>query len=244
MSYLNGGRIITDGLVYCVDAANTKSAVSGSTSWVDLSGYGNHLVASNLTTTTLISGKTASYQLLNLTDYTDNFSKSIVSSSILQVSASYTVESFCSAASSSNGDSVFSIIRIGTGADVIVMFALTPNNATSTIVGFSAQWHNNGFRSANSSTTSIPFNQFNHYVITNSFGIYKFYLNGVLLNTTDNTSLSYAYSSVSATNVRIGGSDSNLQDFSGKIGLIRVYRRPLSDSEVMQNYNASKARFL
>ena len=36
-----GGNIVTDGLVLLLDAANTKSYVSGSTIWNDLSRSGN-----------------------------------------------------------------------------------------------------------------------------------------------------------------------------------------------------------
>ena len=37
-----GPNITTDGLVLALDAANTKSYVSGSTTWNDLSGNNNH----------------------------------------------------------------------------------------------------------------------------------------------------------------------------------------------------------
>jgi hypothetical protein len=48
MSTLNGGpNIVVDGLVLALDAANTKSYVSGSTSWTDLSRSGNNGTLTN-----------------------------------------------------------------------------------------------------------------------------------------------------------------------------------------------------
>jgi hypothetical protein len=38
MSYANGPRIVTDGLVCCLDAANRKSYPGSGTTWYDLSG--------------------------------------------------------------------------------------------------------------------------------------------------------------------------------------------------------------
>ena len=42
MSYFNGPKIVSDGLVMCLDAANSKSYISGSSTWNDLSGNGNN----------------------------------------------------------------------------------------------------------------------------------------------------------------------------------------------------------
>jgi hypothetical protein len=42
MSYANGPRIVTDGLVCCLDAANRKSYAGSGSAWNDLSGNNNH----------------------------------------------------------------------------------------------------------------------------------------------------------------------------------------------------------
>jgi hypothetical protein len=41
MSYTNGPKIVTNGLVLCLDAANRKSYPGSGTTWNDLSGNGN-----------------------------------------------------------------------------------------------------------------------------------------------------------------------------------------------------------
>ena len=42
MSLAHSPRIITDGLVLCLDAGNTKSYPGSGTTWTDLSGQGNN----------------------------------------------------------------------------------------------------------------------------------------------------------------------------------------------------------
>jgi len=66
----------------------------------------------------------------------------------------------------------------------------------------------------------------------------KWYINGVL-----NRSASATYSSATAgtNNILIG--DGYTNNFQGKIGIVRVYNIALSESEVSQNYNATKSRY-
>ena len=49
MAYHNGPRIITDGLVLCLDAANAKSYSGSGTIWTDLSSNGANGTNSNMT---------------------------------------------------------------------------------------------------------------------------------------------------------------------------------------------------
>ena len=47
MAFGNGPRIITNGLVLALDAADRNSYVSGSTTWTDLSGNGRNATLTN-----------------------------------------------------------------------------------------------------------------------------------------------------------------------------------------------------
>ena len=65
------------------------------------------------------------------------------------------------------------------------------------------------------------------------------YINGVSSGTTAIGNLS-----ISSQPFRIGRSvDSFWSAFTGKISHVTVYNRQLSASEVLQNFNASRARF-
>ena len=58
MALAHSPRIITDGLVLCLDAGNTKSYPGSGTAWSDLSGQGNN--------GTLTNGPTYSSEILLL----------------------------------------------------------------------------------------------------------------------------------------------------------------------------------
>ena len=49
MAIFYNPRTITDGLVLCLDAANSKSYPGSGTTWTDLSGNGNHVTISGAT---------------------------------------------------------------------------------------------------------------------------------------------------------------------------------------------------
>jgi hypothetical protein len=82
-------------------------------------------------------------------------------------------------------------------------------------------------------------NQWYKLTITSISGVIRIYLNGVLYKTesmivTNNSQSSYT----------LGCSNTQNLFFKGEISTIRMYNRGLSDSEVLQNFNVIKNRFL
>jgi hypothetical protein len=70
----------------------------------------------------------------------------------------------------------------------------------------------------------------------------KVYINGVLDTTSSGSS--YDIASTSWSDMSIGHSGSRVSGyFDGKMGPIRVYNRALTATEVLRNFNASKARY-
>lgn len=87
----------------------------------------------------------------------------------------------------------------------------------------------------------VPTNQWCNYAITydSPSGICKLYKNGIYTKqTTGNTDGVIT----SGTKIQIGTGAAGIY-FQGNIGLIQVYNRALSDSEILRNYNTSKSRF-
>ena len=68
MSRYNGIRPVTNGLVFCVDASNPQSILSGQTTWSDLSGSGNNGTLTN-GPTYVSSGVSSSIQFDGVDDY-------------------------------------------------------------------------------------------------------------------------------------------------------------------------------
>jgi hypothetical protein len=83
-----------------------------------------------------------------------------------------------------------------------------------------------------------------HGVVTrDSNSLEKSYINGVLQSSVQRTS-----SPIQKINNRIniggrGGSTSPRSNFGGKIPIVRVYNKALTQSEIIQNYNTQKGRF-
>jgi hypothetical protein len=98
-------------------------------------------------------------------------------------------------------------------------------------------------RSYSTSTALVP-EVWNHVVVTVDTGnVFQFYLNGVLRS----GSYSGSGGSInwgSGTTTQIGRATGYLQQFKGKVSNVKLYNKLLSQSEVLQNYNALKNRFI
>ncbi len=101
-------------------------------------------------------------------------------------------------------------------------------------------------------TTSVT-NDWVHYVVVKYQGSFnsvarKFYKNSVYSNAQWNIGIGSSWepkgTSVSSDyNLHIAGADSSKR-FTGEIAIIRIYKgKALSESEVLQHYNAEKTRF-
>lgn len=242
MSTVGGGvNIVTDGLVLYLDAANTKSYISGSTIWND--------VSRSQTNGTLINGPTfssgngGSIVFDGVNDYTDCGSSSTInigtSSFSVEVAVKFTgtgvyqVATRRSTNDGANGNRVFDGFnifcdtgRIGAGfrhtatvnTDYAAQSTTTLNSGNWVIVtavfsrASNLVLYVNGFTNA---TTSISA------------------LNGVNINLTQNFQIGRRL---------IAGGTNDLY-FLGSIGIFRYYNKALSAQEVLQNYNATRTRY-
>lgn len=92
-------------------------------------------------------------------------------------------------------------------------------------------------------STTINSGEWYHSAFTRNGSTYKAYLNGSLVATNTNTGLS---NTTGMTVMRIGYSaDADAADrtFEGLVGPVTIYENTLSDSQVEQNYLATKSRF-
>jgi hypothetical protein len=98
-------------------------------------------------------------------------------------------------------------------------------------------------------TSYMSGNKWHHFVHTYDGSAQKLYLDGVLLNSA-NISGSIQYDA-NNTRVLIGADDNGSgyntgasYPHSGKLNQVKIYNRALSASEILQNYNAQKKRYL
>jgi hypothetical protein len=224
------GKIVTDGLVLCLDAADQTSYPTTGTTWNDLVGSNNGTLTNGPTFNSTNGG---SIVFDGVDDYVNignigNYS-----------TISYTLESFIYPEfdSATFGRPFFTKGLNCSQGEFQVEYGRTANKF-SFLSSFG--------QIALTSNLTYPKNNWYHVVITrtnngNSTYTNRLYVNGILDNT---TTVSYPTETTNG-DLSIGGKNicSNVSDFLGKITISRIYNKTLSAQEVLQNYNAQKARF-
>jgi hypothetical protein len=227
MSYSNGPRIVTDGLVLCLDAGNNKSYPGTGTVWNDLSGNNNNgtltngPIFSSLNRGSIIFDGTNDYMIIS------TFSNTLASTLSLLYWIKYTQGGYIvqQNRSSSNILNQYNFQIIGNKLqfwDYSTSYGFTDNT------------------SLNSSNTTLSSNIWYQvgFVKNGTSGIY--YLNGQQDRTV-----------TAASNVTYGNSNhvigrdhrDNNKYFNGNIAQASIYNRALSPTEILQNYNATKGRY-
>jgi hypothetical protein len=88
-------------------------------------------------------------------------------------------------------------------------------------------------------STSIQTNTWYHVIVTSSGSTHKIYLNGLDIQTQTGAG---PFLSSSST-LKVGYGEIHTYH-NGRIGLYRIYNRALTAQEVLQNYNATKMRYV
>jgi hypothetical protein len=235
--------IVTNGLVLNLDAANTKSYVSGSTNWFSL---GNPSLSGSL-----VDGPAFSNQNGGSIVFDENLSQYSLTNDILQYTPT---QSFTM-------NVVFYLSSIAGDNTTVRNTTIFGRGATTNSVGIGAQKSQTntyalavGSRAINNlrTTYTITLNQ-----IYNVAFIYDgasqlsvtanqyFYLNGVLISTQDITSgLGGTFDTAGyASFINRAVPEGNASYGSGGVFISSIYNRALTQQEVTQNYNALKSRF-
>jgi hypothetical protein len=218
MSYANGPRIVTDGLVLHLDAGNRKSYSGSGTTWTDLSGNGNN--------GTLVNGvgyssdNKGSMVFDNVNDYVD-------------------ITSF--SATTINNSTIIAWIK-DTSADTNYRAIVQHNLATDDALYIYPSTGNNvlGWWPAQASNLPVQKNEWTFVAASHTYG------SGILYQVNNNyfwRSGTYA-DPTDWDFIRIGahgGGDG--ERWGGNIAQVSIYNRALIQQEIQQNYNALKGRF-
>jgi hypothetical protein len=224
MSYTNGPKIVSDGLVLCLDAGNNKSYPSSGTTWNDLSGNNNTGTLTNGPTFNSANGGSIVFDGTN--DYVSEYS---------------ILDSFWNAGSwTANAWVKFITVNKGVDNAIFAHGAIALNGGLHLGERNSAAYF--GFY-GNDTGGTVPLSANTWYnivwVFNYSTKLKQIYVNGVF----DTSGGTVGYGGT-GTNTEIGRYPwltSYLM--SGNIAVTSLYNRVLSASEVLQNYNANKGRF-
>ena len=222
MGTISGPFSIPDGLIYHIDPANPKSYIGTGTTIYDLSGNGN---TSNFTNGAL-------YQNYQKGVVVVDGNNDYISTPLFNLTSPVTVSAWVK--NVVVGGTVFG----ASGSGVVYgnseyIFGL---NSNQNVV---IQGDPGGVKTYN--LPEIKFNSWINLTMTrDASNNMSVYLNGI-----GSTSNSQSYSNTLQMN-QIGrySNFTNQYNAKGSIGEVKIYNRALSASEVLQNYNATKKRYI
>lgn len=233
MSGISGPKIITNGLVLSLDAANVKSYTGTGTTWNDLSGNGNNGTLTNGPTFNATNMGSIVFDGTN--DYVNvPYNVNLNPSSNISVSLWLTL--------TATGTTIRNPIELSATSDELY-FILWRADLSPKRWGWGVKQSNGTTAETTSTTTTFSTNTwYNIALVANSSaGQVYFYYNGILDS-------GVAYNGTIKQNasaiLSIGSDQGNTRRYwQGNISNTLIYNRALSTAEVLQNYNATKNRF-
>ena len=223
MAFNYSPRIIQDGLVLYLDAANTKSYPTTGTTWSDLSRRGNNGTLTNGPTFNSLNGGGIVFD--GVDDYV-----SCGNNSNLQIEQG-TISAWVKTTSPGAG-----FRGIITKQDNYGLFA--NNSVLVTYDWGNTQTRSTGINIADGTWKNIAMSFTTNTGTPSNNAI--IYLNGSAILT---TTIKQSNNTVEVQLARGGVSAGSTQLLNGNISTGLVYNRALSATEVLQNYNATKSRF-
>jgi len=229
MAFNYSPKIVTDGLVLYLDAANPNSYVSGSTTWRDISRGGNNGTLVNGPTFNSANGGSIVFDGTN-----DRINCGDPVS--LRLQNEVTLSSWFNI----NVYKAWSAL-IGRGNVTTGVYVMQLAN-TSNKVRFSYNSNNPWTVNVVDGNTTLLTNAWYHSVVTYSNSVVNMYINGVLDRTANIGNISFITNP--GYDVYLAHDPPGADEFfNGRIALSQIYNRALSSQEVLQNYNATKTRF-
>lgn len=235
-------KIVTNGLVYCVDGSNPKSYIGTGTSVRDLTRSG--------TNGTMLSG--ASFNSANGGTFAfDGIDDGIIFANRFSIGTNFTgtIEFFFKGtgaifsnyrSTSACGDALISLnYGAVTNNRVVYMINSNPGPPYEYLMPSSVVLSTSSYNYC-SLGISIPYGS--NATVTASG---RYFINGSFENVTASfysSNLQVAYTQVDLGR-RLNFTYGNPTYLSGNIGCVRAYNRLLTDLEVVQNYNATKTKF-
>ena len=254
MSYANGPRIVTDGLVLHLDAANRKSYPGSGSTWYDLSGNNYH---------GSINGATFADNTFNF-DGTDDYIDLSSHASNLIFDSPVTINSFIFPTSDISVGNT--ILYLGNGindinTDNLDWFSMRYGDSTSAMTNesFTLSKGINQQTPNVQSTVNVDGevslgnayrNKWVNYVDRSNSTSWNIKVNDTSLTLTGSSYWNgnlFGFGEDISPKSKVGIGcflrDNIVHVFNGKIAMVSIYNRELTDAELTQNYNAFKGRY-
>ena len=240
MAFTRGANVVTDGLVLCLDAANPKSYISGSTSWRDMAGSG--YLGTLINNPSSSSDNCGSIVFNGTTNYVNSPSYP-VTSPLSFYTGSFTLEATFKPTAYQTS-SYFGLTNMVLLKGPASTFNYVMQVTSDTSVTFIKRGSTESLQ-YNTFTVPSMLNKINNTVFAiNATGTtVTCYFNGNLIG-----SLAITGTPIEPNTPNdflligaLGGTAATY--FTGNIYNIRIYNKTLSAEEIQQNYNALKSRY-
>ena len=225
MAIYDNPKIVTDGLVLCLDAGNRKSYPGSGTAWTDLSGRGN--IGELINSPTYNSSNLGYFQFV-----TDDYAR-IPNNTDLDTQTP-SVEVWVKTNTTTQAGFWFEKGAVNTQYSLF---------QESTVIKW--RQHIGGGVDNLQTTTATYMNTTNWYQVVGTYtsGSRKLYINGVQVNSDTKTGTISTNSGGMSIGVYGGYSGSRGYYYNGNLSICRVYNRVLTQAEIAQNFNATRKRF-
>jgi len=227
MGAFGGPDIITDGLVFAVDAGSTRSYPGSGTTGTDLISS-ESITLNNGVGFSTDKGGTWTF------DGSDDYIQTSFGQNI--VSTGFSVNFWFNV----TGNATCFFMQMYVTADVNTVFRVERNSIGANSIEFGHSPNGSGGMSELTST-NFPNDVWQSCTIAYNGSTKYIYRNGVL-DTSVSSSDVYFYTGAI---LRIAArQDGTLLPINGKMPSVKVYNKALSAAEILQNYNAQKNRFI
>ena len=232
--------IVTDGLVFCGDAANQRSYPKSGTTWSDLAGA-NDGTLTNMGASNFSSDNAGSFSFDGSNDSvtvtSNNLSFNVQSGSSFLAWVKPDTVSGGGSFSSTNPKY---IISKGSGSVATANFLFRILGGK---INFTYAYASSQYVSPKSNPSVVTANNWNFISAVHEGSSIKLYLNGSeAASSAAGDSATHA-SLTTGTSAYIGSEINNQRYFDGSIGAINIYNRALTADEVRQNYQATVGRY-
>ena len=218
MALHHSPRIVTNGLVLCLDAGSRKSYGGTGNVWRDLAGSNNGTLTNGPTFSNANAG---SIVFDGVNDY-------VVSNLNLNLLPEVTFSGWIYTTRSSGNCGIMGNDNGNYGRVIRCGGSLFQILNTQALAGYSP--------------SDIPLNQWFNVVVSWSTSAVKFYLNSTQQQATF-AGEGATYNDSSTTTFGSTGPGGAAQTLLGNIAQVSIYNRALTAPEIQQNYNATKGRF-
>jgi len=218
MATLYSPRIVTDGLVVCLDAGNRKSYPGSGTSWTDLTGNGNTGTLTN--GPTFDSGNGGSIVFDGVNDFVQT-----------TLNSSFTAMTLMGFIKRNGSQTANAGILFSRGTSV------TGLNFGGTSNELSYHWNDQANTYLFGSGLLVPNNQWCMITMSVTSTAATLYVN------TSSATNTVSHGTTTINDLKFGQDDAGGRFMNGNIATGLLYNRALTATEILQNFNATRSRF-